>query len=128
MLSPSGLGLPTPPSPLTATRAAAGEERLRSGPPDEVAQQLESVFLSMLLKQLRQSVSEEGLFPGDTSDTFGGMFDQYLGDHLAAAGGLGIAALLAPSAPSTPGSPAAPTTHPQTHPQEAYRHVLDTTQ
>lgn len=56
----------------------------------KVMKQFESVMLSMVLKQMRQTGSEEGMFPGDKSDTLGGMFDTYLGEHLAEAGGLGL--------------------------------------
>lgn len=56
----------------------------------EAMKQFESVMLSMVLKQMRQTGSEEGMFPGDKSDTLGGMFDTYLGEHLAEAGGLGL--------------------------------------
>jgi flagellar protein FlgJ len=62
-----------------------------SGPPDEAAKQLEGMFMSLLLKEMRQSIGAENGFAGDPSDTIGGLFDQMMGDHLAAAGGLGIA-------------------------------------
>ena len=63
---------------------------------EKVLQQFESVMLAMMLKQMRSSASEEGLFPGDKSDTLGGMFDSYMGDHLAESGGLGITGSLGP--------------------------------
>lgn len=56
----------------------------------EIMKEFESVMLSMVLKQMRQSGSEEGLFPGDNSDTLGGMFDTYMGEHLAESGGFGL--------------------------------------
>ncbi len=56
----------------------------------QIATDFESVFLSTLLKQMRQSVDGDGLFAGDSSDTYGGMFDLFMGKHLAANGGLGI--------------------------------------
>ena len=55
-------------------------------------QQLESVFISMLIKELRTAGLEDGLFAGDSSDTFGGMFDSFMGDELAKAGGIAIVA------------------------------------
>ena len=60
----------------------------------DVAEQLEAVFISMLIKEMRTAGSEEGLFAGDASDTFGGLFDQFMGEHIAAAGGLGMNRLL----------------------------------
>jgi len=64
---------------------------LRGQKPAAVAQQFEGLFLSMLVKQMRQSPMEgEGLFPGDSSDTYGGMFDTFMGQHLAETGGIGM--------------------------------------
>ena len=60
----------------------------------EVGQQFESLFVSLLLKEMRQSLSGEGLFPGDSSDSYGAIFDQYLGEHLAQGGAFGIAKLV----------------------------------
>ncbi|GEM_PF-1657108 len=78
-----------------ALAAAADKQKnsaLRNVPTrdEKVLQQFESVMLSMMLKQMRSSASEDGLFPGDKSDTLGGMFDTYMGDHLAESGGLGL--------------------------------------
>lgn len=57
----------------------------------EAAKQLESLFISLLLKEMRQTIGSEDGFAGDKSDTIGGLFDQYMGEHLAAGGGLGVA-------------------------------------
>ena len=60
-----------------------------------VARDLEANFLSMLLKEMRQTLEPDGgLFPGDTGDVQGGLFDLFMGQHLAAAGGFGMAAAL----------------------------------
>jgi Rod binding domain-containing protein len=65
---------------------------------EDLAEQFEAVFVSMLIKELRQSTSEDGgLFAGDRSDTFGGMFDSFMGEHIAAGGGIGLSRLLAES-------------------------------
>lgn len=61
---------------------------------DAVATNFESMFLSLLLKQMRQTLEPGGLFPQDSGDVFGGLFDLYMGQHLAQAGGLGIGNLL----------------------------------
>jgi hypothetical protein len=71
------------------------EESLKTQNEAEVARQFESLLVSMMLKQMRQSSSEEGMFPGDKSDTYGGMFDMFMGDHIAATGTFGIKELLA---------------------------------
>ncbi len=65
------------------------EERI-----EKVASEFESVFLSLLLKEMRNTLDQEngGLFGGEGSDTFGGMFDMFMGQHLADASPLGISA------------------------------------
>ncbi len=55
----------------------------------KVAKEFEAVFVSMLLKSMRESMSKD-MFAGDSSDTFGGLFDSFLGEHIADQGGLGI--------------------------------------
>lgn len=61
----------------------------------ELSRDFEAMFLSMLLKEMRQTLDpEEGLFPGDTGDVQGGLYDMYLGNYLADQGGIGVAAAL----------------------------------
>ncbi len=60
----------------------------------EQVREMESLFISMMLKTMRQTEGGEGLFPGDKSDTFGGMFDTYMSDHLSGQGGLGLSSML----------------------------------
>jgi len=55
-----------------------------------VAQEFDAVFYSMLLKEMRQTVGEDGLFGGDQGDTLGGLFDLFMGKHLAQSSELGI--------------------------------------
>jgi len=53
---------------------------------------MEATFLSMLLKEMRETLDPEGgLFPGDSGDVQGGLFDLYMSKHLADAGGVGMA-------------------------------------
>ena len=59
-----------------------------------VAEEFESVFLAMLLKNMRSTVSEGGMFAGDESDTFGSMFDLFMSQHLASSESLGISKLV----------------------------------
>ncbi|MEZ6061517.1 MAG: rod-binding protein [Planctomycetaceae bacterium] len=56
----------------------------------QAARDFEALFVSMMLKEMRKSVSGDGLFAGDASDTFGGMFDSFMGEHIAASGGIGL--------------------------------------
>lgn len=81
----------TPPVSLTPDMDAAS---ILKGREEEAHEQLEAVFLSMLIKELRTAGLEDGLFPGDSSDTFGGMFDSFMGEELASAGGIGLQQLL----------------------------------
>ena len=57
----------------------------------QTGKQFEALFLSMLLKEMRQTLGEDGLFPGDAGDVQGGLFDLYLGKHMADSGGIGLA-------------------------------------
>lgn len=81
---------------------AAGPMRLKTGArvsasaPDQIAataKDFEATFLSLLLKEMRQTLDPDGggLFAGDTGDVQGGLFDLYLSQHLADAGGIGLA-------------------------------------
>ena len=56
---------------------------------EEVAAQFEGLFVSLLLKELRQTL-QDGLFSGDQSDSYGALFDLHMGEHLANRGALGI--------------------------------------
>ena len=60
---------------------------------ESVGKDFESVFLSMLVKEMRQSL-DQGFFGEETSDTYGGMFDLFIGQSLAQSKPLGIAEML----------------------------------
>lgn len=72
--------------------------------PSGAGEKIEAMFLSVLLKSLRETGMGDGLFPGDKSDTMGALFDQHMSDHLASSGGIGIGAAFASglNAPSAP--------------------------
>lgn len=59
----------------------------------KVAEGFESLFLSLLIKEMRNTLdpSEGGLFGSESSDSYGGMFDMFMGQSLAANRQLGIA-------------------------------------
>ena len=59
--------------------------------PKRMAQEFETLMLSQLIKQMRNSSGGEGLFPGDKSDTYGGLFDMMIGKFLSESGGFGLA-------------------------------------
>jgi flagellar protein FlgJ len=59
------------------------------------AKEFEATMLSMLIKEMRQTLDEDGgLFPGDNGDIQGGLFDMFMSRHLADSGGIGVAAYL----------------------------------
>jgi Rod binding domain-containing protein len=72
--------------PLGASQAGAPKtpEQIR-----QVATEFEGVFLSMLVKEMRDSL-ETGFFGDESSDSYGGMFDLFIGKHLADAQPLGV--------------------------------------
>src|SRR5438874_10208287 len=86
------LGGPTGPVPLGAPAAPGGATP--GGSIDEVAQGFESMFASLLIKQMRQTLEPDTMFGQDQGDVLGGMFDFFLGQHLAQTGALGIGAMV----------------------------------
>ena len=84
--------LSTPPAaPLPAS---LGSTPNLNASPEAVGRQFESMFASMLIKQMRQSLDGESMFGKDPGDIVGGMFDQFLGDHVGRSGGLGISHMI----------------------------------
>jgi len=82
-------------SPVTDPSLLASQAQgAKSKDIDAVASGFESMFTSMLVKQLRQSLGEETMFGKDPGDILGGLFDLYLGQHLARGGMLGIGAMV----------------------------------
>ena len=86
-----GIGLSMPVSNVNPSLDSFSPDAAGNLPTQGLAKDFESLFVSMLLKQMRQSSSGEGLFPGDSSDTYGGIFDMIMGQHIAQNGGIGLA-------------------------------------
>lgn len=85
-MNPIGSGLsPT----LTSVPDGATETPKSAARMQELGNEFESVFLSMLLKEMRQSL-DEGFFGSESSDSFGGMFDLFIGKHLAESSPIGV--------------------------------------
>jgi len=61
----------------------------------EVAKQFESIFLSKVLKSMRQAKLSDGIFDSDQSKFYQNMYDQQLALHLSGEPGLGLADLIA---------------------------------
>ncbi|MFT7617179.1 MAG: Rod binding domain-containing protein [Planctomycetota bacterium] len=65
----------------------------------DVATQMEGVFFSMFVKEMRKTMTDGSLFgEGPGADTYEGFFDQMMGEHLGQAGGLGIAEMVVKNA------------------------------
>ncbi len=87
---PSGFDAGTPPE-LVSKLESLKQDAMKTQT-EKMASDFESVFLSLMLKEMRNTLDgENGLFGGEGSDTFGGMFDLFMGQHLAEASPLGIA-------------------------------------
>jgi len=56
-----------------------------------VAQQFESVFINMMLTEMRKTVGHSELMGSSASDTYQEMFDQQISVSMAKAGGIGLA-------------------------------------
>jgi len=60
----------------------------------QVAQQFESLFLNMMLKSMRDTVPQDGLFDSDQSRFYTTMLDQQMAQKLSTSGQLGFAKLI----------------------------------
>lgn len=58
--------------------------------PEAIGKAFEGVFASLLIKQMRESFDGESLFGEDPGDVHGGMFDHFMGEHIAKSGKLGV--------------------------------------
>ena len=94
-MSPSSI-LATPVMPAAQQLQSLGAElkNAASRQSKEAAVKFESLFVSQLLKSMRDTIGGDGLFGGDASDTYGGLFDLFMGQHLAESGGFGIGDLV----------------------------------
>ncbi|MEO1526937.1 MAG: rod-binding protein [Planctomycetota bacterium] len=93
--------LMTPNASMFAASASGAPSTGEIAPGEMSAEQIESVgtdfegvFLSLMLKEMRKSLDEGGFFSGEGSDTYGGMFDMFIGQHLAQSKPLGIGQML----------------------------------
>lgn len=71
-------------------QARNGDSEALSG----AAKQFESVFVQMMLKAMRDTVPEGGLFESEQSDFYEGMFDQQISLNIANGKGIGLAEVI----------------------------------
>lgn len=74
---------------LADLKAKAGSRPAEST--RDVAQQFESLFLNLMLKEMRKSVTRSGLLGSDAMETYEQMFDQQIALGMSRAGGIGLA-------------------------------------
>lgn len=60
----------------------------------DTAQQFESLFLNLMLREMRKSVSRSELLGSDAMETYEQMFDQQVALGMARAGGIGLAPVI----------------------------------
>ena len=60
----------------------------------KVARQFEGVMLQQMLKSMRDSVEEGGLFSDESTKTYMGMLDNQLANQIAERGGIGLAKVI----------------------------------
>lgn len=60
----------------------------------EVAQQFESVFITMVMKAMRDTLPKDGMFASNQMETYQEMMDQQLALELSNGEGLGLAAVI----------------------------------
>ena len=83
--------LPGPIAALQAQTESLAEGLVQASPEQvqEIASDFESLFISLLLKEMRQTL-DGGFFGGDGADVYGGIFDMTMGRHLAESKILGV--------------------------------------
>ena len=74
---------------LAGLRAQA--EQRPSEAQSSVAQQFESLFINLMLKEMRKTVARSELLGSEAMETYEQMFDQQIAVGMAKAGGIGIA-------------------------------------
>lgn len=72
------------------TQAAQDPEQAVS----EVARQFEGLFISMMLKSMRDTVPQDTLFGSNSMDSYQNMFDQQISLNLSSRGGVGLADII----------------------------------
>ena len=80
-----GVDVPKPGAPLSLREVPGADPR-------EAGEKVESLFATMLVKELRKALPEEGFFgSGPGADVFNGWLDEFMGEQLARDGSLDLA-------------------------------------
>ncbi len=73
------------------TSAVNGRKAAASKDPEAVGEQLETMFVEMMLKEMRKAMPDGGLFGGSEMGMFTEMLDREFAQRLAEGPGLGLA-------------------------------------
>lgn len=87
------LQLPTPPSGDDA-HVARLKRASEKGDAKDTAKQFETLFATMLVRELRRSMPEGIFGDGPGADVYEGWFDEHLGNALAQRDSLGLAGMI----------------------------------
>lgn len=79
---------------LAKLRADARHGEDKNANLDAVAKQFESLFVHMVVKQMRKTSLGDGLFDSKQSQFYRDMYDQQISSHMADSGGLGLAPVI----------------------------------
>lgn len=60
----------------------------------EVAEQFESIFISLMMKSMRDATPKDSLFNSDQMEAYQDIFDKQLALDMASSGGLGLAEII----------------------------------
>lgn len=90
-IGPGTAGAPSAP----ASRARGDANDAEDAKLKEACRELESVFLEILISEMRRTAPRDALFGGGRGeDMFQDMFDQEIAKKMAARGGIGLADIL----------------------------------
>ena len=79
----------------SAKQRAPGETGAADAELEKVSREFESLLLGFMLKEMRATIPESGLFPASmTEDIFTDMLDQQLSAKISQNGGLGISRIV----------------------------------
>lgn len=89
--------------------AEKATDAARLGGDENAARELEKLFVTMLVKEMRESLPEGFFGKAPGANVYGGLFDQMLAESLAAGAGTGLRqAILASWVTDSPSANAAP--------------------
>ncbi len=84
-----------PSSTLPSASKGSGTQKIDEGKLKKACEDFESIFISQMLKVMRQTIPKTGLLDGGTQqDTYLSLFDEELSKHMAKRGGIGLGKIL----------------------------------